>query len=71
MACQNQMSILNNINSAYQSLSLPERVARTMALACALEPLSNKAGCVTRYIDTNRNTLEMFIAGAVNIFPAY
>ncbi len=65
------MDILKQVEAAYNSLSLPEKEARNMALACALEPLSDKPGCVTRYEDSPKNTLEMFITGGVNIYPAY
>ena len=65
------MDILEEVEAAYKSLSLSEREARNMALACALEPLSDKPGCVTRYEDSPKNTLEMFVAGGVNIYPAY
>lgn len=65
------MEILKQVEAAYNSLSLPEKEARNMALACALEPLSDKPGCVTRYEDSPKNTLEMFISGGVNIYPAY
>ncbi len=54
-----------------QTAPLPERVARRVMLACAMEPLPNKEGCTTRYIDIkDSKTLEMFVAGAVNVgFP--
>jgi len=65
------MTILDEVQSAYQALPLAIREARNISLACVLEPLSNKAGCVTRQLDTNRNTLEMFLSGGINIFPAY
>ncbi len=65
------MEIMQRVNQAYSSLPLPYKEARNMALACSLEPLSEKPGCVTRNFDVNRNTLEMFISGGVNIFPAF
>ncbi len=65
------MDILQQVEAAYNALSLPEKEARNIAMACALEPLSDKPGCVTRHEDTPKNTLEMFIAGGVNVYPAY
>src|SRR3989344_2943281 len=65
------MDILKQVKAVYDNLSLPEKEARNMTLACTLEPLSDKPGCVTRYQDSPKNTLEMFIAGGVNIYPAY
>lgn len=65
------MNILDEVRLSYESLSLAEKEARNVALACTLEPISNKPGCVTRYIDLNRNTLEMFISAGVNVYPAF
>ena len=65
------MGILDKVSSSYDALPLAEKEARNVALACALEPLSNKPGCVTRWRDENRNTLEMFVAGGINVFPAF
>ncbi|GEM_PF-5431221 len=64
--------LLQKIWAAHDTLPLPLREARALSLACAIEPLSEKPGCVTRTSNTpNGNTLEMFLAGAVNIFPIY
>ncbi|MBI5390429.1 triphosphoribosyl-dephospho-CoA synthase [Candidatus Woesearchaeota archaeon] len=65
------MSIADEVRAAYSHLSLQEKEARNIALASVLEPLSEKAGCVTRERDAGKNTLPMFLAAGVNIFPAY
>lgn len=46
----------------------PKETARLVALAAALEPLADKAGCTTRFTDISRHLkLEYFITGAINI----
>lgn len=62
--------VIEDAVKLFSFLPLSMREARNVALACVLEPLSDKVGCVTRYVDT-RNTLEMFLTAGVNIFPAY
>lgn len=50
----------------------PREIRRFVTLSCALEPLSNKAGCTTRERDLNPyQKLEYFITGAVNIGDAF
>lgn len=58
-----------------QAWLLPEATAynysetgRLVALAAAMEPLADKAGCTTRFTDVSRHLkLEYFVAGAVNL----
>lgn len=50
----------------------PRETRRYVTLACALEPLPEKAGCTTRQSDVSRHLkLEYFITGAVNIGDAF
>jgi len=53
-------------------LDLSERIDNNVRLACALEPISDKPGCTTRFIDIKENkALEYFIAAGINIGPAF
>lgn len=50
----------------------PKETARLVMLAAALEPLSDKAGCTTRFTDISRHLkLEYLITGAINIGGAF
>lgn len=51
---------------------IPRETARLVMLAAALEPLSDKAGCTTRFIDISRHLrLEYFVTGAINLGNAF
>ncbi len=55
------------IRTVHQQFSLPEEIARKFMLACALEPLADKPGCTTRFVDLkDSKRLEYFIAAAIN-----
>jgi len=64
-------------NELYNTISwpnkyFPDEVARKVMIACALEPLSNKYGCTTRYIDSHPCIkLEYFISAAINIGDSF
>jgi len=68
-----KMSDISKLIQEQESLlTLPEKVSRNVQLACALEPLPDKPGCTTRYRDLKpTKTLGMFVAGGVNIGPAF
>lgn len=65
------MTIADEVKNLYDSLTLPEKEARNIALASVLEPMSDKAGCITRFRDCNHKSVEMFLSAGVNIYPAY
>ena len=47
--------------------SIADEIARKFMLASALEPLSNKFGCTTRYSDLSESKrLEFFVAAGIN-----
>ncbi|MDO8496710.1 MAG: HD domain-containing protein [bacterium] len=50
----------------------PRETARLVMLSAALEPLSDKAGCTTRFTDVSRHLkLEYLVTGAINIGEAF
>ena len=50
----------------------PKETARLVMLSAALEPLSDKAGCTTRFTDVSRHLkLEYLVTGAINIGQAF
>lgn len=50
----------------------PKETGRLVMLAAALEPLSDKAGCTTRFTDISRHLkLEYFMVSAINIGEAF
>ncbi len=50
----------------------PQETRRYVTLACALEPLPDKAGCTTRGTDISRHLkLEYFITAAINVGDAF
>src|SRR3989344_8108840 len=54
------------------TIRTPREIARFVMLAAALEPLSDKAGCTTRFTDISRHLkLEYFIVGAINLGHAF
>lgn len=47
-------------------------IAREVMLATALEPLSDKPGCTTRYMNLNEDQrLEYYVSGGINIGNAF
>src|SRR3989344_5060947 len=53
-------------------VSTAKETARLVMLAAALEPISDKAGCTTRFTDISRHLkLEYFITGAINLGSAF
>ncbi len=53
-------------------LSLAEKVGRNVVLACVLEPIPDKPGCTTRYVDIKpTKALELFVTAGVNSGPAF
>lgn len=52
--------------------SLSEVISRNVTLAAVLEPIADKPGCTTRYVDLKPSkALEYFLTGGVNIGPAF
>ncbi len=50
----------------------PRETARLVMLSAALEPLSDKAGCTTRFTDVSRHLkLEYLVTGAINIGESF
>ncbi len=73
---KNDVSIVekNNLynNISWQNKYSSSEVARRVMLACALEPISNKYGCTTRYIDAHPCIkFDYFISAAINIGDSF
>jgi len=50
-----------------KSVNLKKEIVRAFLLACSLEPLGEKPGCTTRYIDSSPGTkLKYFTIAAIN-----
>jgi putative nucleotidyltransferase with HDIG domain len=59
-------------NISWSNKYSPNEIARNVMLACALEPLGNKYGCTTRYIDEHPCIkLEYFTTAAINIGDSF
>ncbi len=55
------------IREVRRRYNLADEVARKFMLASALEPLSNKDGCTTRFVDLKESKrLELFVAAGIN-----
>ena len=55
------------IRQTRERYTLSEEVARKFMLAGALEPLADKPGCTTRFVDLkDSKNLELFVAAAIN-----
>jgi hypothetical protein len=55
------------LQNARSTLSLSEDIARKFMLASALEPIADKPGCTTRFVDVKESKkLEYFVAAGIN-----
>ncbi|MDE1850939.1 MAG: hypothetical protein KGH54_04075 [Candidatus Micrarchaeota archaeon] len=60
------------VRDAELGLSCPERICINVMLAGALEPIADKKGCTTRYVDLKPSkSLELFVAAGVSSGPAF
>lgn len=63
---QKQQEAYNSI--VWDDVQTSRAVRRNVQLACALEPLSNKPNCTTRWQNASqRLKLDYFVAGAINV----
>ncbi|MBT5022095.1 HD domain-containing protein [Candidatus Woesearchaeota archaeon] len=54
------------------SYTLPERIGKYVMLCAVLEPIPDKEGCTTRFVDIKPSkALKYFLAGGVNIGPPF